>query len=114
MTAELDFVTVCGVDDLPYGHKMRVEIEGRGVVIAYVYDQYWAFEDRCPHQGLPMYNCFFTAGDVVCAWHGAAFDLKTGNERGGPEDGDLEMFAIRVEGTDLQVERRPKAEAAKP
>ena len=42
----MDFVTVCTVEELPYGHKKRVEVDGRGVVIAYVYDQYWAFEDR--------------------------------------------------------------------
>jgi 3-phenylpropionate/trans-cinnamate dioxygenase ferredoxin subunit len=110
----MEFVTVCRVDELPYGHKMSVEVDGRGVVIAYIYGEYYAFEDRCPHQGLPLSNCFFTSGDVVCAWHGAAFNLKTGSERGGPEDGDLEVFAIRVQGDDLQVERRMKTEAPSP
>lgn len=98
------YTTVCRVEDLPHGTRQRFDVHGAGIVVAYIYHAYYAFVDRCPHQGLPMSNCFFTAGDVVCAWHGACFNLGTGRERAQSDnDGPLQMYEVRIDGDEVQV-----------
>ena len=100
----MEYTTVCRVEDLPYGTRQRFEVGGQGIVVAHIYDSFYAFVDRCPHQGLPLSNCFFTQGDVVCAWHGACLNLKTGRERAQSDnDGPLQMYAVRIQGNEVQV-----------
>ncbi|MBA4013908.1 MAG: 2Fe-2S ferredoxin [Phenylobacterium sp.] len=47
------------------------------------------YVDRCPHAGLPLaqkLDDYLTpAGDLIaCSWHGALFDIDTGDCVGGP------------------------------
>ena len=47
------------------------------------------YVDRCPHMGLPLAQTlddYLTpARDLIaCTWHGALFDIETGECRGGP------------------------------
>ena len=41
---------------------------------------------------------------VICPWHGAMFDLKTGRAVCGPASHPLDVFTVRVEGGTATVE----------
>jgi 3-phenylpropionate/trans-cinnamate dioxygenase ferredoxin component len=64
----------------------------------------FAFIDRCPHRDFAL-----SGGDVVapcvieCPWHGAQFDVRTGNVVRGPATDPLQRLAVRIEGDDVYV-----------
>lgn len=60
-----------------------------------------AYENRCPHAAMPLDRpdgrvIIDAGGFLVCAMHGASFDLATGACAGGPADAPLTPFAIAV------------------
>ncbi|PZT72279.1 MULTISPECIES: Rieske 2Fe-2S domain-containing protein [unclassified Streptomyces] len=48
---------------------------------------------RCPHRGAPLAEAAVTGTLLVCPWHGATFDLRTGSRLRGPVCPDLPVTA---------------------
>lgn len=42
-------------------------------------NEFYAFNNSCPHQHMPLDMGLIKKGHVVCTLHGWIFDLKTGN-----------------------------------
>ena len=56
-----------------------------------------AFEDKCPHLGLPINNGTITEERLVCPWHGASFHPNTGAVLSLPAAKDLQSVPIKVQ-----------------
>jgi 3-phenylpropionate/trans-cinnamate dioxygenase ferredoxin component len=41
---------------------------------------------------------------VTCPWHGARFDIRTGEVLCAPAYGDVTRYNVRVTGADIEVE----------
>ena len=75
------------IDDLRDGESRGLDVNGRGqdtVFIVRHRGRLHAYEDRCPHYGdtpLAWRRHAYLNGDrsrIVCAAHGAQFDIETG------------------------------------
>ena len=69
------------------------------IVAARVGKQVVAFEDRCPHLGMPLSQ----AGRVCwrrieCGVHGASFSVVTGARRSGPTMQPLRRYEVEQDG----------------
>jgi nitrite reductase/ring-hydroxylating ferredoxin subunit len=42
--------------------------------------------------------------EVTCPWHGAVFDVTTGQVLGPPAPESVARYSVRVEGSDIEVE----------
>jgi nitrite reductase/ring-hydroxylating ferredoxin subunit len=42
--------------------------------------------------------------EVTCPWHGARFDIRTGEVLCAPAYDDVARYNVRVTGTDIEVE----------
>jgi nitrite reductase/ring-hydroxylating ferredoxin subunit len=45
-------------------------------------DKFYAFKNKCPHQGKPLDACWIDKGSVVCPFHQYHFSLETGRGHG--------------------------------
>ena len=87
---------LCHWRDLPDGASRGFDPTGRGrdtVLVVRQGDRLYAYADACPHHGTPMAwrkdHYLNAAGDrIVCAAHGAQFDIDTGQCMLGPCLGD--------------------------
>jgi len=59
----------------------------------------------CPHEGAALNYGFLEGSEVVCALHGAIFDVITGDVLSGPSDYGLVCFPVKVEGEDILVDQ---------
>jgi 3-phenylpropionate/trans-cinnamate dioxygenase ferredoxin component len=102
----VSFVKVASLADLPDEGLLGVEAEGRRVCLARLGDEVYAFEDRCSHRDFPLSSGELDADDctVECAWHGATFDLRTGEALTLPATRPVPVYECRVEGDDVMVE----------
>jgi nitrite reductase/ring-hydroxylating ferredoxin subunit len=91
--------------DVPTGTLLAVTLpNGEAVCVANVGGEVRAFADRCPHAAFPMSAGEVLAdGTVLCAWHGARFDARTGAVVEGPATDPLAVYAVRVVGGDIFV-----------
>ena len=113
MTAELEEVVVCRLDDIgdPGCREFRIgdgDWPFRGFVVRRG-DAVNAYRNFCAHAGHPLnwQPDDFLTGDgrhIVCASHGALYDIASGVCAGGPcKGGALEPVEVRIEDGDVVV-----------
>ncbi|MGI8335648.1 Rieske (2Fe-2S) protein [Actinomadura scrupuli] len=44
----------------------------------------YVIPDHCPHRGAPLSEGYLSGPFLRCAWHGATFDIRTGERLRGP------------------------------
>jgi nitrite reductase/ring-hydroxylating ferredoxin subunit len=69
---------VCHVDELDHNKPRCYRVNGQDIFIVRHWDEIYALENRCGHMGAALHRGKYTDGLIVCALHGAAFDVKTG------------------------------------
>jgi len=69
------------VDDIPQEGTLTIDFFGREVLVYRANGQPRATANVCTHLGGPLQSC---GKELVCAWHGATFDLDTGTRVTGP------------------------------
>jgi nitrite reductase/ring-hydroxylating ferredoxin subunit len=98
-------VFLCHLDELPDGHARGFDPRGSGRDTLFVVRRgrtLRAYRNACPHHGTPMAwrkDAYLNAaGDrIVCAAHGAQFEIDTGRCTLGPCLGDtLDALALTL------------------
>ena len=100
------FVKVAPLSALPEGGALGVEAAGLRIAVAWVDGQVYAFADNCSHRDFPLSAGEVDAGTctVTCEWHGAAFDLRTGQPTCPPAVRPIPVYPARVIGPDVGVD----------
>lgn len=57
---------------------LAVKANGASLLVTRIDGQVQAFINKCPHMGMPMAKGTVKDGVVTCPWHGAKFDVCTG------------------------------------
>ena len=98
------FVKVATTGELAPGQAKRVEAGGKRIALFNRDGAYHAIEDTCPHRGGPLSEGQVEGNVVICPWHGAKFDITTGEVLGPPARAGVASFRTRVSGSDVEVE----------
>lgn len=95
--------------ELKDGEMREVEIGEGKALLVYQGGEYMACGHKCTHFGAPLMKGFLGNGRVRCPWHGACFNVKTGDIEDFPGLDGIPVHQVRVEGDGVFV----KAETAK-
>ncbi len=98
------FVKVATVDQCGPDSGLQVEADGKRIALFNVGGTYYAIDDTCTHRGGPLSEGMLSGAEVVCPWHGATFDIKTGKVLSPPAPTGVASYPVRVTGTDIEVE----------
>ncbi len=101
-----EFVTVCPANEIPQGERTVVRVGREFVVIFNVVGKFYALEDRCSHEDVPLSDGVIHGETVECIQHGAVFDLATGKDLAPPAVSPVKAYETRVEDGVLQLRRR--------
>ncbi len=88
---------------LQNGQMKRVELEGTGIILARVEGQYYAFGGTCTHYGAPLDEGVLKGHSLMCPWHHACFDIRSGMRLEPPALNDLPHYPVRIEGGEVVV-----------
>lgn len=93
------FVWVASLPEVPEGGAVGVEAAGRRLVLARVDGEVYAVADNCSHRDFPLSAGAFDAEacTITCEWHGAAFDLRTGEPLCPPATRPVPVYPAKVE-----------------
>ena len=100
-----DFVRVAGVDDVPQGEMLTVQLNGDDVVLANVDGEIYAFGDECTHRGGSLGDGVLEGVEVECPLHQGRFNVKTGEVIDEPPDSPIPTYQVLVEGNDIKIAR---------
>lgn len=66
------------ISELLEGQPTRLDLEGKGVLVARVGQAFYAIGDRCTHLGCSLSKGTLEATFITCPCHGSKFDITTG------------------------------------
>ncbi len=98
------FVKVAKTGDVALGSAKMVEVSGKKIAIFNVDGKYYAIDNTCTHRGGPLAEGALEGKEVTCPWHGAVFDVTTGEVLGPPAPKSVSRYEVRVSGKDIEVE----------
>ena len=99
------FVKIGTTDDLETLEAGKlVEAGGQRIAIFNLGGKYCAIDNTCTHRGGPLAEGKLVGEEVICPWHGAHFNVKTGAVCSPPAREGVKSFPVRIVGTDVEVE----------
>ncbi len=94
---------VAKTSDLKDGEMKQVQAGELSLVLARVDGEFHAIGSKCTHYGAPLAKGHLSGHRVVCPWHCACFDVRTGDVEETPALSAVSHFDVRVEGDDVIV-----------
>lgn len=85
-------------------HHVKV-VEDIAIAVFNLSGEFYAIEDNCPHQSLPLSDGAIDGNEIECPFHGARFCLKTGAVTAPPAFEGLATFETRIHQGMVQVKR---------
>ncbi|MBC3790305.1 FAD-dependent oxidoreductase [Spirosoma utsteinense] len=103
MIADYSEAPVCHVDDLIDGQLKEVRVNDTDVLLARADGQYYALYPKCAHYQAPLAKGVLNGNRLICPWHNACFDVRTGHRLEAPALNGLPMHEVRIEGDQVYV-----------
>lgn len=89
--------------ELKDGEMKQVSADGTDILVTRIDGEYHAVGAYCPHYGAPLADGYLSGDRIVCPWHHACFDARTGREVEPPAFDSLPKFDLRTEGGAIVV-----------
>lgn len=87
------------------GKMVKVESDGKAILVANVDGNYYAMDDICTHQGASLSEGTIEGSTLTCPWHGSTWDCKTGKLVAfASQLNDLTSYKVVVESDSVFVE----------
>ncbi|MHC1479263.1 non-heme iron oxygenase ferredoxin subunit [Frateuria aurantia] len=92
-----DWVMVATRSELLPGEHRVVWDGDTGIVVYNIEGELYAIEDQCTHDALELSSGEVEGHEVICPWHGARFDLRTGAALCAPAYEPVASFPVKEE-----------------
>ena len=91
--------------DITEGKLTRVTAGGKEILVTNIGGNYYAMSDICKHAGAELHEGELNGKELTCPWHGAKWDVTTGNLIWFPQKlKSEESFKVRIEDGTVYVE----------
>ncbi|HKQ74913.1 MAG TPA: FAD-dependent oxidoreductase [Blastocatellia bacterium] len=90
-------ITVASAAELKDGEMKQVDAGGTNILLARVDGKYHAVGATCPHYGAPLAEGALCGERIICPWHHASFDVKSGDLLEPPAFDALPRYEVKIE-----------------
>ena len=97
-------IKVAETKDVSPGTGKVVQAEGRSIALFNVAGTFYAIDNTCPHRNGPIGEGEMSGDVVTCPWHGAKFNVKTGEVLGPPARSGVRSYPVTLQVDDVMVE----------
>jgi len=99
-----ELIEACKVGEIEPGQSRMIDAQGREIAIFNYGGEIFALDNECTHVGGPLCDGEIEGGKVICPWHGAEFDIRTGRALAPPAGEDVKSYRVIVENGVVKVE----------
>jgi nitrite reductase/ring-hydroxylating ferredoxin subunit len=99
-----EIIKVCAVEQLADGGMRTVESSDVQILVIRDGDNIYALKNECTHEEFPLSEGWVEDGCIFCAFHGAKFDLKSGDALSLPAYEAVQTFPVRVNNGMIEIE----------
>lgn len=86
------------VTDFQEGKLVRIDADGKSIVVGMTNGKLYAMDSVCSHEGGPLEDGSLEAYNLICPWHQGIFDIR--NAKASPETSwvtDLKSYSVIVD-----------------
>ena len=98
-----EYIKVAKISDIALGEIKSFVAGNEVIAICNVKGNFYAIKDECTHMEFPLSDGLLEEGTVTCAYHGAAFNVKTGEALCLPAIDPVEIYELRVDGDNISI-----------
>ena len=98
---QLQFRKVARRGDIAVGKTLRVEVDGREILLCHTADGLFAIDNLCSHAAERLCGGKLKGHRILCPLHGAAFDVRDGSALSRPASVALQTFPVKIVGEDI-------------
>ena len=95
---------VCKLSDIADGEMKEVKAGETPVLLARVDGRCYAVAAHCTHYGAPLADGYLSGDRIVCPWHHACFNARTGALEEPPALDSLASYPVRIEKDEIFVD----------
>ncbi len=99
-----DWVKVAPATECPVGQLKGVTAGGTEIVLANFEGTIYAVKDECSHQEFPLSDGELEGDQILCTYHGARFDCKTGKNICIPATQPVQSFPVEVRAGQIYID----------
>jgi nitrite reductase/ring-hydroxylating ferredoxin subunit len=100
----MPFTKVATIREVPPGRAKQVAVGMKQVALFNVNGTYYAIDDACTHRGASLAEGACQEAEVICPWHGARFDVRTGAPLSPPASRPVTAYKVQVVGEEVQID----------
>lgn len=95
---------VCRLSDIADGEMREVKAGDTPVLLARVDGKCYAVAAHCTHYGAPLADGYLSGDRIVCPWHHACFNARTGVLEEPPALDSLASYPVRIDDDEIFVD----------
>jgi 3-phenylpropionate/trans-cinnamate dioxygenase ferredoxin component len=99
----VSWIRVASIDELAAARRLVRTIAGIEILVLQLSGSVVAVRNACTHLGKPLAQGRIIAGRLHCPFHGACFDLDTGEAISGPAVAPLPRYDVKIDGAEVWV-----------
>lgn len=96
-------VKVANFSDLMHGQHTCYSDDRFDILVVNLDTHIYALDNTCTHAGACLSDGHIEGDEIVCPWHGAAFNVKTGIGSP-PARAPIKTYPVHLENGDILVE----------
>jgi nitrite reductase/ring-hydroxylating ferredoxin subunit len=98
-----DWPRIASTDDFGDSKQLVRSVDGVEILLIRRNTDIFALQNRCSHLGRPLAGGRVMGGQIICSFHGACFDIKTGAAISGPAVSPVRHYPVRIHGGNIFV-----------
>ena len=98
------WVPVAEARECPVGQLKGVTADGTEIVLANFEGSIYAVADKCSHEEFPLSDGELEGDEILCIYHGARFDCKTGKNLCIPATRPVKSFPVEVRAGQIYID----------
>lgn len=99
-----ELVKVATKDEIKKGEGLKVTAADHEIALFNIDGSIYAIGNTCTHAEGPLAEGDVEGCEVTCPWHGATFNIKTGEALSAPAADSVPTYKVVIEGDDVKVE----------
>ena len=83
--------------------KHNIYLNGKNIIILKINKKFFAIEDNCPHQNMPINKGTILDNNIICPFHDASFCIQTGLINNTLSIDNLNIFKIKTKNQKIKI-----------
>lgn len=97
-------VPVATKSELVEGQGKCVTVGDKRIALFLSEGNVYAIDDTCTHEDGPLSEGELDGTEVECPWHGASFNIASGEALSAPAYEDVNAYPVTIDGDQIKVE----------